>query len=138
MTCESDPAGLPRVLVVDDEDVLRRELIALLEEEGFDVVGEAANGLAAVNACGQMEIDVVLMDLRMPEMNGLDAARASAVPSARPRWCFCRLRRSCAEGDRGRGGRVRVPRQGLPGRRHSRSAPARRAQTVRTRCLSAS
>ncbi len=76
MAPNPEMAEQPRVLVVDDEDVLRRELIALLEEEGFVVVGEASNGLAAVNACTQIDIDVVLMDLRMPEMNGLDAARS--------------------------------------------------------------
>lgn len=75
MSLNPEPTGSPRVLVVDDEHVLRCELVALLEEEGFLVVGEAANGLAAVRACGELEIDVVLMDLRMPEMNGLDAAR---------------------------------------------------------------
>lgn len=76
MTANPRPVVLPRVLVVDDQDVLRRELIALLEEEGFVVVGEANNGLVAVAACAQLDIDVVLMDLRMPEMSGLDAAHA--------------------------------------------------------------
>jgi two-component system, response regulator PdtaR len=75
MTCSSEPTELPRVLVVDDEAVLRRELTALLSEEGFTIVGEANDGLAAVAACANLQIDVVLMDLRMPEMNGLDATR---------------------------------------------------------------
>jgi response regulator NasT len=65
-----------RVLVVDDEQFLRKELVAMLQEEGLDVVGEAGNGQLGVELAGLLAPDVVLMDLRMPGMNGIDACRA--------------------------------------------------------------
>jgi len=64
-----------RVLVVDDEPFLRSELVAMLEEEGLDVVGEAADGQAGVDLALLLAPDVVLMDLRMPVMNGIEATR---------------------------------------------------------------
>jgi NarL family two-component system response regulator YdfI len=67
----SDPV---RVLIADDHEVVREGLRMILEaEEGFTVVGEASDGLEAVELVGQLEPDVVLMDLRMPRMDGLEA-----------------------------------------------------------------
>ena len=66
---------LPRLLVVDDHDMLREALVELLVQAGFEVVGEAADGVDAVALAKQLEPDVVLMDLRMPVMGGLDATR---------------------------------------------------------------
>jgi DNA-binding NarL/FixJ family response regulator len=65
----------PRLLVVDDHQMLRTALIDLLVQAGFEVVGEAADGADAVALAKQLEPDVVLMDLRMPVMGGLDATR---------------------------------------------------------------
>ena len=65
----------PRVLVVDDHAMLREALVELLVQAGFDVAGEAADGADAVALAKQLEPDVVLMDLRMPVMGGLDATR---------------------------------------------------------------
>lgn len=63
-----------RVLIVDDHLVVREGLRLILEaEEGFEVVGEAADGAAAVSQTEQLAPDVVLMDLRMPGMDGLEA-----------------------------------------------------------------
>jgi DNA-binding NarL/FixJ family response regulator len=67
--------SLPRLLVADDHDMLREALIGLLGQAGFEVVGEAADGVDAVALAKQLEPDVVLMDLRMPVLGGLDATR---------------------------------------------------------------
>ncbi|GAA0926471.1 response regulator [Virgisporangium aurantiacum] len=64
------------VLVVDDQDLVRLGLRALLEnEDGFAVAGEAADGLAAVDLAVRTKPDVVLMDIRMPGIDGLEATR---------------------------------------------------------------
>jgi DNA-binding NarL/FixJ family response regulator len=63
-----------RLLVVDDHPVVRAGLVAMLSEEAdFDVVGEAANGSEALAQAGVLSPDVVLMDLRMPVMDGAEA-----------------------------------------------------------------
>jgi DNA-binding NarL/FixJ family response regulator len=66
---------LPRLLVVDDHDTLRQALVGLLRQAGFDVVGEASDGVDAVALAKQLEPEVVLMDLRLPVLGGLDATR---------------------------------------------------------------
>ena len=73
---------LPRLLVVDDHDMLREALVELLVHAGFEVVGEAADGADAVALAKQLEPEVVLMDLRMPVLGGLDATRL--IKDARP------------------------------------------------------
>jgi len=66
-----------RVMLVDDHAVVREGLRSYLElEEGLDVVGEAANGREAVRRARELRPDVVLMDLVMPEMDGVEATRA--------------------------------------------------------------
>ena len=65
----------PRVLVVDDHAMLRETLAELLVQAGFEVAGEAADGADAVALAKRLEPDVVLMDLRMPVLGGLDATR---------------------------------------------------------------
>jgi NarL family two-component system response regulator YdfI len=63
-----------RILVADDHLIIRQGLRLILEtEEGFEMVAEAADGAEAVRLCGEMKPDVVLMDLRMPGMDGLTA-----------------------------------------------------------------
>ncbi|HET6486855.1 MAG TPA: response regulator transcription factor [Spirochaetia bacterium] len=65
-----------RVLIVDDQKLMREGLRTLLElEEGIAVAGEAADGAAAVDAYLRLHPDVVLMDLRMPGMDGVEAIR---------------------------------------------------------------
>jgi DNA-binding NarL/FixJ family response regulator len=65
----------PRVLVVDDHDLFRTGLRNLLEEQGVNVVGEAATGEEAVRSVRQTTPDVVVMDLNMPGMSGVEATR---------------------------------------------------------------
>jgi DNA-binding NarL/FixJ family response regulator len=73
-----------RVLVADDFEVSRRGVRALLEARpGLEVCGEAVNGREAVDKARQLKPDVVVIDITMPELNGLDAARqiVKALPS---------------------------------------------------------
>lgn len=65
-----------RVLIADDHPLARRAIRLLLEQEpGFEIVAEAVNGEEAVKLCREMQPDLVLMDIRMPGMNGLEATR---------------------------------------------------------------
>jgi DNA-binding NarL/FixJ family response regulator len=64
-----------QVLVVDDHQLVRQGLRALLEREGFKVVGEAANGQEAIQLAETLHPEVVVMDLAMPVLNGIDATR---------------------------------------------------------------
>jgi DNA-binding NarL/FixJ family response regulator len=64
-----------RILLADDHAVFRRNARALLESKGFVVTGEAANGLEAVRLARQTHPDLALLDLTMPVLGGLDAAR---------------------------------------------------------------
>jgi len=64
----------PRVLVVDDDVILGGALCDLLRQRGFDVVGQVSSGPEAIALSAQEEPDVVLMDFRMPMMDGLEAA----------------------------------------------------------------
>ena len=68
--------GGGRVLVAEDDPVIRVALSDLLEGEGFEVVGLAANGAEAVALTEQVEPEVVLSDVAMPVMNGLEATRS--------------------------------------------------------------
>ena len=70
------PRPGPRVLLVDDNHGFRHELRLLLEDCGIEVVAEGENGQEAVELAARTDADVVLMDLRMPVMDGLEAARA--------------------------------------------------------------
>jgi NarL family two-component system response regulator LiaR len=75
---EARGGGPPaRLLIADDHDLVREGLLAVLEgEPDLVVVGEAKNGKEALEMCRQVRPDLVLMDVRMPEMDGLAATRA--------------------------------------------------------------
>ncbi len=70
------PKHVIRILIVDDHTIVRRGIKALLAEtEDMEVIGEADNGLEAIRLAKQLEPDVILMDLLMPKMDGIEATR---------------------------------------------------------------
>jgi len=80
-------ASLPlQILLADDHQMVREGLKMLLERAGFKVVGEASDGQEAVRRVRDLGPDVAVLDLAMPLLNGLDAAReiARVAPRTRP------------------------------------------------------
>jgi len=69
---------MPTLLIVDDHEGLRRFARGLLGAEGFDVIGEAANGDAALAAVHSLRPDVVLLDVGLPDIDGFEVARRLA------------------------------------------------------------
>lgn len=64
------------ILIVDDHEIIRRGLSVLLESHAdFRLIGEASNGIQALEQCAKLHPDVVLMDLKMPQMDGVQATR---------------------------------------------------------------
>jgi DNA-binding NarL/FixJ family response regulator len=67
---------MTRVLIADDDDLMRAGLVELLSgEPGLEVVGEASTGREAVEGARRLDPDVVLMDVRMPDLDGIQATR---------------------------------------------------------------
>ncbi len=70
-----------RVLLVDDQDLFREGVAVIVDAQpGMTVVGSVDNGIDAVRAVGEAQPDVVLMDIRMPEMDGVEATRQIFAP----------------------------------------------------------
>jgi len=67
--------GTLRVLIADDESIIRLDLRKILEAIGHQVVGEASDGARAVELARQLKPDLVILDIKMPEVDGLDAAK---------------------------------------------------------------
>jgi len=83
-------AALMKVLIVDDEPLARERMGALVREcAGTQLVGEAGDGRAALEAAAQLQPDVVLLDIRMPVMDGLEAARHLSGFEHPPALIFC-------------------------------------------------
>jgi len=72
-----------RILVIDDGDCVRDIIRLFLEKEGFEVCGEAADGVEAIEQAKKLKPDLIVMDLAMPRMNGAEAASilSTAMPS---------------------------------------------------------
>ncbi|MDD7023922.1 MAG: response regulator [Oscillospiraceae bacterium] len=64
-----------RVVIADDETIVRMDIREILEANGYEVVGEASDGIDAVELCRQQNPDLVLLDIKMPLMDGLSAAK---------------------------------------------------------------
>jgi response regulator NasT len=67
-----------RALVAEDEAIIRMDVVATLSDAGVEVVGEVADGEEAVNLALQLEPDVVVMDIKMPKLDGISAAERLA------------------------------------------------------------
>jgi two-component system response regulator AlgR len=79
-----------RVVIADDEPLARSRLRALLAEQpGIEVVAEAEDGESALHACAELKPDLVLLDIAMPGIDGLEAARHLAAFEPRPAVVFC-------------------------------------------------
>jgi response regulator NasT len=68
-----------RVVVAEDEGLIRMDVVATLQEAGYEVVGEAADGEEAVRLATELEPDLVVMDIKMPKMDGISAAEKISV-----------------------------------------------------------
>ena len=90
MTAMTEPsavaAGPPprRVLIAEDEALIRLDLAEMLREEGYDVVGEAGDGQEAVELAESLQPDLVIMDVKMPRRDGIDAAAEIAAKRIAP------------------------------------------------------
>jgi DNA-binding NarL/FixJ family response regulator len=76
------------VLIVDDHAGFRSAARALLEAEGFRVLGEAADGASALEAASELRPDVVLLDIQLPDLNGFDVADRLAEAGDAPAVVF--------------------------------------------------
>lgn len=90
----------PTVLIVDDHDGFRESARALLEAEGFAVVGDAADGAAALAAALRLRPDVVLLDVQLPDVDGFAVAERLAALSEPPRVVLISSRDAAAYGPR--------------------------------------
>ncbi|GAA1120465.1 ANTAR domain-containing response regulator [Citricoccus alkalitolerans] len=80
----SDGADILRVVVAEDETLIRVDIVEILTGQGYDVVGEADNGQKALDLATELEPDVVLMDVKMPVMDGITAAEHIAQAKIAP------------------------------------------------------
>ncbi len=73
-----------RVLVAEDEALIRADLVEMLTEEGYEVVGEVGDGESAVDLAKELKPDLVVMDVQMPKMDGITAAEQIAADRIAP------------------------------------------------------
>jgi response regulator NasT len=67
-----------RIVVAEDESLIRMDIVETLKDQGFDVVGEAGDGLKAIELARELKPDLMVMDIKMPDMDGLSAAEQIA------------------------------------------------------------
>lgn len=80
----SGPTPAPRVVIAEDEALIRLDLAEMLVEEGYDVVGQAADGEVAVALVMELRPDLVVMDIKMPKLDGIAAAAQIAQARIAP------------------------------------------------------
>jgi DNA-binding NarL/FixJ family response regulator len=107
----------PTVLIVDDHAAFRTAARALLEAEGFDVIGEATDGAAAVEAVATLMPEIVLLDIQLPGLDGLAVAEQLAAAPDPPAVVLISSRDAAAYGARLREAPARgfIPKSGLSG-----------------------
>ena len=107
----------PTVLIVDDHAAFRASARALLQAEGFDVIGEAANGAAAVEAVAALRPEIVLLDIQLPDLDGLAVAEQLAAAPDPPAVVLISSRDAAAYGPRLQATPARgfIPKSGLSG-----------------------
>jgi DNA-binding NarL/FixJ family response regulator len=105
------------VLIVDDHAAFRASARALLEAEGFDVVGEAADGAGAVDAVAILRPEIVLLDVQLPDLDGLAVAEQLATGEDAPAVVLISSRDAAAYGPRLQRASARgfIPKSGLSG-----------------------
>jgi DNA-binding NarL/FixJ family response regulator len=107
----------PTVLIVDDHATFRASARALLEAEGFDVVGEAADGAGAVEAVAVLRPEIVLLDIQLPDLDGMVVAEQLAGAEDPPAVVLISSRDAAAYGSRLHQTAARgfIPKSGLSG-----------------------
>jgi two-component system, response regulator PdtaR len=84
LTSPSSPPAPRRVLLAEDEALIRLDLKEMLQEEGYDVVGEVGDGESAIRLAEQLRPDLVILDVKMPGMDGITAAERIAATRIAP------------------------------------------------------
>lgn len=77
-------AGRPRVVIAEDESLIRMDLAEMLAEEGYEVVGQARNGQQAIDQAESLHPDLVILDVKMPVLDGIAAAERIAEQRIAP------------------------------------------------------
>jgi CheY-like chemotaxis protein len=117
VACATISGMRPTVLIVDDHAAFRASARALLQAEGFDIIGEAADGVGAVEAVAVLRPEIVLLDIQLPDLDGLAVAeQLAAVPDA-PAVVLISSRDAAAYGPRLQATPARgfIPKSGLSG-----------------------
>jgi DNA-binding NarL/FixJ family response regulator len=83
-----------RILVIDDHEPWRRQIASVARDGGWQVVGEGADGLEGVRLTEELKPDVILLDVELPTLNGLEAARRILARDASARILFLTAHRS--------------------------------------------
>lgn len=89
---------MPTVLIVDDHPSFRSSAHALLEAEGFEVVGEAEDGESAIEAVQRLRPDIVLLDVQLPDIDGFEVTRRLTSNGAGPSIVLVSSRDGCDYG----------------------------------------